>query len=103
MRSARVFAAQSLVVASAAVARKLRRVDDLFCQSVAVPDDIFTGWVAESYDSDPRMFDAGLLGRTVAFLAEVAGRGPALEFGIGTGRVALPLSRKGIQVHGIDL
>ena len=68
-----------------------------------MPDDIFTGWVAESYDSDPRMFDAGLLDRTVAFLAEAAGRGPALEFGVGTGRVALPLSRTGIRVHGIDL
>jgi SAM-dependent methyltransferase len=68
-----------------------------------VPDDNFTGWVAEGYDSDPRMSDVGLLDRTVAFLAEVAGRGPALEFGIGTGRVALPLSTRGIQVHGIDL
>ena len=68
-----------------------------------MPDNIFTGWVAESYDRDPRMFEVGLLDRTVNFLAELAGRGPALEFGIGTGRVALPLSRAGVRVHGIDL
>jgi SAM-dependent methyltransferase len=39
----------------------------------------------------------------VAFLAERAGAGAALEFGIGTGRIALPLSSRGIAVHGIDL
>lgn len=38
----------------------------------------------------------------VSFLAELAGRGPALELGIGTGRVALPLAQRGIEVHGID-
>ena len=38
----------------------------------------------------------------VAFLSELAVPGPALELGIGTGRVALPLSQKGIEVHGID-
>lgn len=37
-----------------------------------------------------------------AFLAGLAGSRPALELGIGTGRVALPLSQKGIEVHGID-
>ncbi len=35
-------------------------------------------------------------------LAELAGQGPALELGIGTGRVALPLARRGVRVHGID-
>jgi hypothetical protein len=38
----------------------------------------------------------------VRFLAAMAGRGPALELGIGTGRVALPLSAAGVPVHGID-
>jgi SAM-dependent methyltransferase len=38
----------------------------------------------------------------VAFLRDLAGLGPALELGIGTGRVALPLAEKGIEVHGID-
>jgi SAM-dependent methyltransferase len=39
----------------------------------------------------------------VDFLAELAGDGAALELGIGTGRIALPLSRRGVPVHGIDL
>lgn len=38
----------------------------------------------------------------VAFLAALARQGPALELGIGTGRVALPLSAKGIQIQGIE-
>jgi hypothetical protein len=36
----------------------------------------------------------------VSFLAELAGRGSALE--LGTGRVALPLAERGIEIHGID-
>jgi predicted TPR repeat methyltransferase len=39
---------------------------------------------------------------TVAFLEELARGGPALELAIGTGRVALPLAARGIQVDGID-
>jgi SAM-dependent methyltransferase len=39
---------------------------------------------------------------TVAFLAALAGPGPALELGIGTGRVAFPLQARGVAVHGID-
>ena len=39
----------------------------------------------------------------VDFLAELAGGGQALELGIGTGRIALPLARRGVPVHGIDL
>ena len=35
-------------------------------------------------------------------LAELARGGPALELGIGTGRIALPLAAKGVEVHGID-
>lgn len=38
----------------------------------------------------------------VAFLKELAGDGPALELGIGTGRVAIPLAAEGVDVHGID-
>ena len=38
----------------------------------------------------------------VAFLLDLAGDGPALELGIGTGRVAIPLSDQGVRVHGID-
>src|SRR5690242_17739992 len=39
----------------------------------------------------------------VAFLAELAGDGAALELGIGTGRIALPLAARGVPVYGIDL
>ena len=39
----------------------------------------------------------------VALLAELAGDGPALELAIGTGRVALPLAARGVEVHGIDI
>ena len=39
----------------------------------------------------------------VAFLAHLAGPGPALELAIGTGRIALPLAARGIRVDGIDL
>lgn len=38
----------------------------------------------------------------VARIAELAGAGPVLELGIGTGRVALPLAALGIEVHGVD-
>ena len=37
------------------------------------------------------------------FLNDLAGTGAALELGIGTGRIALPLSRRGLRVHGIEL
>jgi SAM-dependent methyltransferase len=40
---------------------------------------------------------------TVEVLAGLAGNGPALEFAVGTGRVALPLSARGIPVEGIEL
>ncbi|UCC71970.1 MAG: class I SAM-dependent methyltransferase [Gemmatimonadota bacterium] len=38
----------------------------------------------------------------IDFLAQLSGPGPVLELGIGTGRVALPLAERGIEVHGID-
>ena len=44
-----------------------------------------------------------VLDPAVDFLSNLAGAGPALELGIGTGRIALPLSRRGIHVHGIEL
>jgi len=45
---------------------------------------------------------SGDVATTVAFLAPVAGEGPALELGVGTGRVAIPLHAAGVEVHGID-
>jgi SAM-dependent methyltransferase len=56
--------------------------------------------IAETYDTRPEIpTDTD---DTVAFLAEIAGKGPVLELGIGTGRIALPLAGRGLQVSGID-
>ena len=48
-------------------------------------------------------FDPATIAATVDLLAGLAGAGRALELGIGTGRIALPLSQRGVEVHGIDL
>jgi hypothetical protein len=69
-----------------------------------MPEDYFDEPVAASYDeSTGSMSDPATVEPTVAFLAELAGDGAALELGIGTGRIALPLSARGVPVHGIDL
>lgn len=69
-----------------------------------MPQNLFTGIKATNYDlGAPEMWDPGLLDATAEFLAGQAQGGPALEFGIGTGRVAIPLSERGIHVHGIDI
>ena len=68
-----------------------------------MPEDHFGEGVAARYDDDPEMFDAAVVESTVDFLAGLAGDGAALELGIGTGRIALPLARRGVPVHGIDL
>ncbi|MHB8296066.1 MAG: class I SAM-dependent DNA methyltransferase [Acidimicrobiales bacterium] len=66
--------------------------------------DHFGEEVAARYDeSCPEMFAARSLGATVDVLAELSGDGAALEFAIGTGRVALPLAERGVQVSGIEL
>ncbi|GAB1822811.1 class I SAM-dependent DNA methyltransferase [Herbidospora sp. RD11066] len=67
-------------------------------------DDHFGDEVAARYDdpADP-MFQAETVGRTADVLADLAGEGRALEFAIGTGRIALPLAARGVDVHGIDL
>lgn len=69
-----------------------------------MPTDWFGERVAARYDEwlgewgDPER-----VGATVDFLAQLAGDGAALELGIGTGRIALPLAARGVHVHGIDL
>ncbi|RKN44881.1 class I SAM-dependent DNA methyltransferase [Streptomyces hoynatensis] len=68
------------------------------------PEDYFGEPVAEHYDeSSADMFEPELLDATAGLLAGLAGRGRALEFAVGTGRVALPLAERGVEVHGIDL
>jgi SAM-dependent methyltransferase len=69
-----------------------------------VPEDHFGERVAERYDeSAADMFEPAVVDPVVDFLAELAGDGAALELGIGTGRIALPLAQRGVRVHGIDL
>jgi SAM-dependent methyltransferase len=67
-------------------------------------DGYFDERVAASYDeSSAEMFDPAVVDPVVAFLVELAGNGRALELGIGTGRIALPLAQRGVPVHGIEL
>jgi len=51
----------------------------------------------------PDLFEPEAIDPVVTFLADLAGNGGALELGVGTGRLALPLSRRGVRVHGIEL
>ena len=69
-----------------------------------MPENYFGEGVAERYDqSSAEMFDPAVVDPVVDFLAGLAGDGAALELGIGTGRIAVPLRRRGVRVHGIDL
>ena len=67
--------------------------------------DHFGPDVAAAYDDpDDPAYDPGLIARTVDVLADLAGPGGrALELAIGTGRVALPLAERGVEVSGIEL
>ena len=67
-------------------------------------EDIWDADAAQRYDtSGAGMFATEVLGPTVERLAELAGNGRALEFAIGTGRVAVPLAHHGVPVTGIEL
>lgn len=60
--------------------------------------------IAERYEVYwPELFQPEVVEPAVNFLAELAGTGAALELGIGTGRLALPLRKRGVRVHGIEL
>jgi len=60
--------------------------------------------IAATYDEDSAdRFDPATLGPTVDLLADLAGDGRALELAIGTGRVAVPLAERGVDVSGIEL
>jgi len=64
----------------------------------------FDDWIAQRYETLwPELFDDDLIGATVSILAGLADTGPALEFAVGTGRIAIPLSRGGVEVHGVEL
>jgi SAM-dependent methyltransferase len=69
-----------------------------------LPENRFGEEVAAEYDDpDDPMFSPESVDPAVDFLVELAGAGRALELGIGTGRIALPLAARGVPVHGIDL
>ena len=69
-----------------------------------MPKNYFDENIAPRYDTIwANLAAPEIVDPAVNFLAELAGPGPALELGIGTGRIALPLSRRGVPVHGIEL
>ena len=69
-----------------------------------MPKIYFDERIAAAYDANsPGMFDPAVLDPAVDLLADLAGGGSALELGIGTGRVAVPLGQRGVHVHGIEL
>jgi SAM-dependent methyltransferase len=69
-----------------------------------VPEDFFGEQVAARYDElSDEMFAPSVVDPAVDFLAGLADEGDALELGIGTGRIALPLAQRGVRVKGIDL
>jgi SAM-dependent methyltransferase len=72
--------------------------------SVAVPSITWDRDIAEVYDATyAAMFEPSVVEPIVDLLAELAGGGAALELAVGTGRVALPLSARGVPVRGIEL
>src|SRR5438552_1956266 len=76
------------------------------CGSLRQPmdDGYFDERVAARYDeSEADMFDPAVVEPVVDFLVGLAENGGALELGIGTGRIALPLAQRGVPVHGIEL
>lgn len=60
--------------------------------------------IAATYELKwPELFEPAVVDPAVSFLADLARSGTALELGIGTGRLALPLHQRGVRVHGIEL
>jgi SAM-dependent methyltransferase len=67
-------------------------------------DGYFDERVAATYDeTTAELSDPAVVEPAVDFLANLVGTGRALELGIGTGRIALPLAARGVEVHGIEL
>src|SRR5689334_1299614 len=70
----------------------------------SMPEIRFDERIAATYDAtSTEMFAPAVVDATVGFLADLAGAGAALEFAVGTGRIALPLAERGVRVHGIDI
>ncbi|TVZ05964.1 class I SAM-dependent methyltransferase [Trebonia kvetii] len=69
-----------------------------------MPENYFDERIAATYEAKwPELFEPSVVDPAVDFLADLARSATALELGIGTGRLALPLSRRGVRVHGIEL
>jgi SAM-dependent methyltransferase len=69
-----------------------------------VSSDLWDEEDARRYDEvSAAMFAPEVLDPAVGFLARLAGDGSALELAIGTGRVAIPLTARGVEVQGIEL
>lgn len=69
-----------------------------------VPENYFDERIAKQYDAIyASLEEPAVVDPAVSFLADLARGGSALELGVGTGRIALPLSRRGIRVKGIEL
>ena len=67
-------------------------------------DGAFDAAVAARYDRDvDERFDPQHLSETIDVLARLASGRPALEFAVGTGRVAIPLAENDVETHGIEL
>jgi predicted TPR repeat methyltransferase len=66
-------------------------------------DGYFDERVAATYDDDAGISDPKVVDPVIAFLVELSAGRRALEFGIGTGRIALPLAQQGVPLHGIDV
>lgn len=69
-----------------------------------MPETHFDEWIAARYERLwPELFDPATVDPAVEVLAALADGGPCLEFGVGTGRIAVPLAGRGLRVHGIEL
>jgi SAM-dependent methyltransferase len=69
-----------------------------------VAESHFDDWVAQRYEQLwPHLFAPEVVGPTLDCLCELARGGACLEFGIGTGRIGIPLSQRGVRVQGIEL
>ncbi|HEY1652469.1 MAG TPA: class I SAM-dependent methyltransferase [Acidimicrobiales bacterium] len=69
-----------------------------------MPENYFTERIAAEYATRwPHLFERGVVDPAVNFLAALAAGGAVVELGIGTGRLGLPLRRRGLAVHGIEL
>jgi len=68
------------------------------------PDGYFDERIAARYDEKwAELFDPAVVDPAVDFLVENTGDGRALELGVGTGWLAIPLAQRGVPVHGIEL